>query len=216
MTIPAVFNFPAASTTAVCIAQVRTGSGSLVINGTLANVSDPPGNAPFIAIFPGIQRTVTLTSGGNVSGVTFTITGVDTRNVVVTESLAGPSGNTVMTTAEFHKVTSVTVNGTVGTATSIGTGATGSTRWFTGDIWTNPFQMTLQVEIAATASVTVQTTADDVNTDASPVTFDHPVLAAITSSNLSNWAFSSRFTRAVMNSSSGSGAFVFTIIQSGN
>lgn len=213
MTIPAVFAWPAADADSIAALQTTSGSGSFILNGDLVSIS--PSGIRTVTL-PGIQRTVSLTSTGNISGVNFTIVGTDTRGAAVTETRAGPNNNTVETTATYHTITSVTVNGAVGTNTSVGTGTTGSTRWYAGDIWQTPFQQTLQVEIpSGTINVTVQATSDDVNEDSAPVTFNHPTMAAITASTLSNWAFPCRFTRMVVNSAT-DGLATFTVIQANN
>lgn len=69
-----------------------------------------------------VPRTVSLTSTGNISGVNFTITGYDTHGQVMTQTIAGPNNNTVLTTKAFKSVTRVAVDGAVGTNTSVGTG----------------------------------------------------------------------------------------------
>jgi hypothetical protein len=213
---PVVFSFPAAVTTAIATAQTLAGAGSLVIDGTLL---DLPATMQGVrrVILPGIERTVSLTSAGNLSAVNITITGKDLRGATVTETRAGPNANTVFTTALFHEIDSVSTNGALGTAMSVGTGDTGATNWLETDQHADPVNLTVALAITATASVTVQDTPADVNA-AAPVAaeiFNHPTLAGVTASTESNYAFPPRYVRGVMNSSSGAGAFTMTVIQAG-
>lgn len=209
------YNFPAVVTTAICTAQTLAGAGAFTIDGTLLDLKATMQAVRRVKLV-GIQRTITLTSTGNISGVNFTITGLDLRGIAVSEVIAGPNNNTVTTTAQFAQVDSVTANGAVATATSIGTGSTGVTNWFMTDRFKNPFAVTVACEVTATASWTVQDTPDDANDiTVTPTAFNHPVLAAITASAESNYAFPARYIRGVMNSSSGSGAVVMVIEQAG-
>ena len=68
-----------------------------------------------------VPRAVSLTSAGNISAVTFTISGFDIYGQPMTQALAGPNANTVNTLKAFWQVTNIAVNGAVGTNTSAGT-----------------------------------------------------------------------------------------------
>lgn len=209
------YTFPAAVTTAICTAQTLGAAGTFAIDGTLADLPSASRGVRRVKL-AGIQRTITLTSTGNISGVNFTIVGIDLRGIAVTETIAGPNNNTVTTTAQYAEVDSVTTNAAVATATSLGTGSTGVTNWTLMDHFKNPFAATVACVLTATASWTVQDTPDDANDiTITPTAFNHPVLAAITASAESNYAFPARFIRGVMNSSSGSGAAVMSIMQTG-
>jgi len=71
---------------------------------------------------------VTLTSGGNISGTNFTITGTDASGATVNQTIAGPNAGTVTTTQKFLTVTQIATNGAVGTNTSAGFTATSGTQ----------------------------------------------------------------------------------------
>ena len=66
---------------------------------------------------------LTLTSTGNISGVTFTVTGTDIAGNALTEDITGPNNNTVTGSKFFNTVTNVAVDGAVGTNTSVGNAA---------------------------------------------------------------------------------------------
>lgn len=101
--------------------QTTAGAGNLVLAagaGVTTRV-DPAGVTRYVLDVP---RNVTLTSAGNISGVTFTITGYDVYGQRMTQALAGPNANTVGTTKAFKEIVSVAVSGAVGTNTSVGIG----------------------------------------------------------------------------------------------
>lgn len=56
-----------------------------------------------------------LESGGNLSGVTITLTGTDMENRTVTEDITGPNNSTVESTHYYKKITSVSSGAAVGT-----------------------------------------------------------------------------------------------------
>jgi hypothetical protein len=212
---PVVFSFPAADADGIALAQQLGAAGNLILNGALIGPIQPGTIGRYAS--PGIQRQLTLTSAGNLSTVNFAIVGTDLRGTAITEIIAGPNASTVTTVNQFATVTQITASGPVGTDVTVGTASTGVTNWYESDLHKNPTNMTLTLVITATADVTVQDTPVDVQARAplSTEIFNHPTLAAVTASAESNYAFPPRFVRAVMNSSSGAGAFDFTIIQPG-
>lgn len=212
---PARFVFSAAATTAVALAQTTAGSGALILNGTAVGPIQP-GLVAFAQFDAGIDRTVSLTSTGNLSGANITITGLTTNNVAVSQTIAGPNNNTVFTTTLFNRVTAVSTDGALATAMSVGSGTTGVTNWYTLDYFQSPVSVGLWLQITATISVTVQLTPDPfTSTAAVPHTFNHAYLTAITSDAASALPYGARGVRALINSSSGSGAAIFTVIQAG-
>ena len=54
-----------------------------------------------------MDTTVTLTSTGNISGVTFTVTGTDASGAAQTEDITGPNNNTVTGSKKFLTVTQI-------------------------------------------------------------------------------------------------------------
>lgn len=212
---PARFVFSAAVTTAVALAQTTAGAGSLALNGTLVG-SVQPGLVAFAQFDAGSDRTVSLTSTGNLSAANVTITGFTANNVAVTQTISGPNNNTVYTTSLFNRVTGVSSDGALGTAMSVGSGTTGQTNWYTLDYYQSPISVGLWLQITATISVTVQLTPDPfTSTTTAPHTFNHAYLTAITADAASALPYGARGVRALINSSSGSGAAVFTVIQAG-
>jgi len=212
-------SFSAAATTAVCTGQTLGGAGAFVIDGTLLDKSATMVDVRRAVFDGGVTRTVSLTSTGNISGVNFTIVGRDADGNAVTETRAGPNNNTVYTSALYNSVTSVTANGAVATATSVGSGTTGYTRW----VKTNrqqsggAFAATVGVTVTTgTINYTVQYTLDDVDTNASPTAISHEQasLVGATTTAVGNYAFPPAATRCLVNSST-DGVLTFQYLQAG-
>ena len=102
----------AASTTAIAAAQTLGGAGNMTLSSSSVNDGS------------NMATTVTLTSTGNISGVTFTVTGTDANGSAVTEDITGPNNTTVTGSQAFLTVTQVAADGAVSTATSAGFTAT--------------------------------------------------------------------------------------------
>tara|TARA_R100001480_G_scaffold54723_1_gene67786 strand:+ start:163 stop:765 length:603 start_codon:yes stop_codon:yes gene_type:complete len=110
-----LFKAVAASTTAIAIAQTLGGAGNLNLTGSSVNDGS------------NMDTTVTLTSTGNISGVTFTVTGTDASGSTITEDITGPNSNTVTGSTKFLTVTQIAADAAVGTDTSAGFSATTGT-----------------------------------------------------------------------------------------
>jgi len=111
-----LFKAVSADTAAIAALQTLGGAGNMNLTGT--SVSDGSN----------MDTTVTLTSGGNISGTNFTITGTDASGASVNQTIAGPNAGTVTTTQKFLTVTQIATNGAVGTNTSAGFTATSGTQ----------------------------------------------------------------------------------------
>lgn len=154
MARPVVFNWKASDTEAVCKLQTLAGAGSLILDG-----NEVVGG---IAQFPGVQRTVSLTSINNLSVFDFTITGT-LNNEIVSVTRAGPNANTVYTSQLFTTVTSVTVDGNAN-GISIGSGIAGQTNWFGFNFQQTFPAMTVSVtDVVGTVNLVGTTTLSDVN-----------------------------------------------------
>lgn len=117
----------AASPNNVALAQTTAGAARLTLTSGVGNAPTAIRGVSCVYIGPNfdvsnLARSVTLTSAGNLSGVSFTITGLDYHNRVIVQTLAGPNANTVSTTKTFQVVYSVATSAAVGTAVSVGTG----------------------------------------------------------------------------------------------
>ena len=104
------------SASTAVVAALQTTSGTAAMTLTTA-----AGTGAFHATDQAAK--VTLTSGGNISGVTITLTGTDIAGNTLTEDIAGPNANTVTSTKFYDTITSVAGDGSIGTNTSIGVAA---------------------------------------------------------------------------------------------
>lgn len=102
--------FPAGNTTDVCLLQTLGGAGNLNLNGNLANLVN--GQVSFIQ--KGYSRQISLTSVNNLSGRTFTVTGMQ-NGVTLTENITGPNNNTVYSVQVYDVVDGGAVGISIGT-----------------------------------------------------------------------------------------------------
>jgi flagellin len=95
---------------------IKAGSAadvSVVLDGVMSN-----GGSSVL----GAGRNVTLTSAGNDSGVTFTVTGFGLTGLEITEDITGGNDSTVTTTAFFKSITSITGTAVTKDGFSVGAG----------------------------------------------------------------------------------------------
>ena len=94
-------------------AQQMADAGNLTLNGAGAVAG------VYSAGFDG-GRLITVYSGGNLSALTFTITGKDKDGAAQTEEITGPNNGTATGTKFFQSVSQVAVDGAVGSDVEIG------------------------------------------------------------------------------------------------
>lgn len=146
--------------------QTTAGADDLTLNGVLVSggIAYCAGNtASTVAQGISVQgQRVSIESTGNLSGVTFTVTGKDVNLKDISESRAGPNNNTVLTTAHFSTVTGVSVNGAVGTNVEVGWEEANGfrTRSIVINSKERDFSVSLAVNISGTITYTVQHTSD--------------------------------------------------------
>jgi hypothetical protein len=197
----------AAVNNAVCLDQTRATAGPLVLDG--ANVV--AGVAVFNAAY-----LVTVTSTGNDSTRTYTITGTNASGVAISETITGPNIATVSTTQYFKTVTGVSVvgGGTVGTVRA-GFGTAGVAPPIILDIHGRP-DVSLQVVVSGTVTWTIQQTLDNLWDITNPTWFSHPDanMVSQTVNRQGNYAYIPSALRLLV--TSGTGSATLTVIQSGN
>ena len=122
----------AADTDGICASQTTSAAANMTLNGALTATIN--GNSVYAPSVSGTAATadgawarkIGITSDGNDSGITFTITGTDVNGKALSETVTGPNSTTVYSTmstaANFKTVTKIatsaatTGNITVGTA----------------------------------------------------------------------------------------------------
>ena len=138
-------------------------NGSLVVNG--------------VAVFD-VARQVAITSSGNESSLTFTISGTNFMGRPQSETLAGPNVGTVASALYYQTVTSITVsNNTAGNIT-VGTNGSATSPWYPMNYNRYPVSSQIcDVSSGADLSYTVQFTGDNLQIVNGYVNMDASILA---------------------------------------
>lgn len=225
---PVTFSFPTETAAEVCATQTTTAtSQALILNGGLSNIgqlNSPAGGYVPQVVFPGIQRTVQISSTGNISTSTFTFAGFDIRGVAIATSIAGPTGTVIptKTVSEFNRVTSVSVGTLASVPFTIGGGATGSTNWVHPNSFVSPFSMNISITTGTSQPVMIQDTPDDASAAAPTNIFTNLNFATVVTSTQSAYTTPVNYVRAIFTAtlvsaatSSASTAAVVTFLQAG-
>lgn len=187
-------------------AQQTVGAADLTLNGALV----AGGIAQLTA-----QRKVGVASAGNVSTVVFTIYGTNSAGNSITDTVTGVSGNTVSTTLDFLTVTRVAASAIVTSDVTVGTTGVGASQPIPLDLYIDPFDASLFLDITGTVNVTAQYTGDtDVLTSNGPfVWFDHSDLTGVTADDVGT--IISPVTAVRLLTNSGTGSAELTVLQAG-
>ena len=214
--IQKIISIAAADPNGVAEAQTPADGDPIVLDGALVS----SGVATFI--YP---TQVTLTSGDDLSTVTFTVYGLvlnaDGTQTANSETITGLNNDTATTTLTFVNVTLITVATLTvftteavevgGAAVGIGTGP-----WWPLDIYVPNQVTTISCNILASGSAnyTVQYTNEDpFNTSITQLAVAHPA-AALAGASTSQTASTTVLMRAVrVNVASGAGQLRVTVVQ---
>lgn len=208
----ATVTLAAASATAVAASQALAGAGNLTINGSAAT----GGVATFAA-----QRRILITSTGDDSGISFTVTGTRADKTTISETITGSDGATVQTLQDFITVTQVSASGAVAADVSVGTSGVGSSPWLILSPHTSPFEVGHWCEVVGTVNYTIEFTDDDPNgpigvwpmAPVVPTPFPHPVLQGQTANAFERFQVPCWGWRVTVNS--GTGTIKVTASQAG-
>lgn len=99
----------------VARSQAKSGAGNLTINGILTGVPTSTGIATLDSPAP-----ILITSVGNDSGRTFTVTGTTDGTTPQTETVTGANAGSATTLSNYKTVTQISVNGAVASTVSAG------------------------------------------------------------------------------------------------
>ena len=192
-------SFTGADGNGIAAAQQLAAAGDLTLVSSTVTL-DPP-------------RFVTFTSLGNLSSVTFTITGTAPNGSSQTEAIAGPNANTVTSTLTFATITAISASAAVGTDEA-GYTQSGYSAWWPLDIYTPNQVTTISVNVTGTINYSVEYTNED--------PFDNSIIqlpkahpnAALTNGTADQTEFTTTLMRAVrFKVNSGSGTARVTITQ---
>ena len=198
----------AADDNGIAQSQTTAGAANLNLNGALVSGGVAYLDAP---------RRVIVTSAGNDTGITFTITGTTYGEHTVSETITGASGGAASTTVDFVTVTRIRASGATSVSGVIaGTNGVAGSRWVRLDGWAFP-QTAIQCNATGTVYYTVQVTMDDPNSSTNPVsvanvtwlnTNDSDAVSAI-GDVFSNFDWTPTFARVLLNSGTGSVSATF-------
>lgn len=162
------------------------------------------------------QRVVGITGAGNDSARTFVVTGVDDNGNVISESLAGPNVNTVSTTLNYRRITSITIDAAAAGALTVGTTGVGSSTPIVLDQYLSPFSVGLEADATGTINYDVQYTYGNVFDAAalsSLVWYSITALTGQTTDKDGSLGTPVRAVRSKINS--GAGSVKLTVMQAG-
>lgn len=192
----------AADDNGIALSQTTAGAANLTLNGALVTGGVAVLDAP---------RRIIITSGGNDTGITFTITGTTYGGQSVSETITGASGAAASTTVDFLTVTQISASGaTSGSGVIAGTNTVAGSSWVRLDSWAFP-QTAIQCNASGTVNYTIQVSMDDPNSISNPVsvanmtwlnTNDADAVSAI-GDVFSNFDWTPTWARILLNSGNG-------------
>lgn len=169
------FTMVAADADGVCASQTPAvgGSQSLTIAGALATGG--------VATMD-VARHVSITSDGDDSARTFTVTGTDRYGASISETITGPDTATVTGEVNFKTVTAVTVDDDTAGAITVGSADEADTAWIPLCRYKTPFNVNISGELDSGAGLTfaVEHTNDNVQATG----FQEPDATAFTHSTI--------------------------------
>lgn len=200
-----------ASANNICLSQTPN-AGALNLNGSTV--------ASGVAILD-VQRRVLITTSGDESANSFTITGTNWSGNTISQTIAGANVGTSATTISFKTVTSVTIANNAAAAVTVGTNGVADSPWVRFDDF-GPNYISVNCVTSGTVNYTVQTTLDDPNNPATPVAVGSMTFQSALDTNLVNQSssksggitYAPTFARVVLNS--GTGSVTGTFLQSSN
>lgn len=202
-----VGSFPVANTSAIAASQTPSGAGELTLTSAPYTLNPP--------------RKVTITSAGNDSAKTFTVTGTTFSGVSISEAIPGANIGTATGSLDFATVSKIEVDGATAAAVTAGYAQAGGSRWVRMDSWANA-QSVVQVSVSGTITYSVQTTMNDPNDPFEPINVQDVVwldaldgnLVAESTAKSGYLAYTPTFVRIV--GSGGDGYATMTIAQFSN
>lgn len=201
---PLLLSPSAASATSVGASQ-SPGAGAILINGSLAS-----GGVATLAA----AQLITLVSGGNDTGITFTITGTDSDGRAQTESTVGASAGTKTSTKYFKTVSSITHTGSVATTLSMGNAIDSVSNTIRPNLDTSPIAIGIGVTlVSGTATYKVQHSYQDGRTSHPALWFDNTA-GAKTASSEATYSAPVACIRLLL-SASDSGVLSAAVVQGG-
>lgn len=205
----AVFTKQLAAASSNNIAQSQSpGTAALTLNGS-AVASGVATIDAATAANQAIGRRVIVTSGGNDSGITWTVVGTNSSGQSQSDTFAGSNGGAAQSNLDFVTVTSITPSAAVATTATAGTNGVGSSSWYTlNSMGDSPMLLSYCVELVSGAcNFTIQHSYDDPNAlpagVTTPLAFNSVFVAAATATAEGNYNTPITAIRVLINSGTG-------------
>ena len=147
-----VVTLAAASANNIALSQSLGSAGNLTLNGSLVTGGVATLDVP---------RRVLITSAGNDSGITFTITGTGANGLSLVETITGGNAVAVFTNHDFATVTKISGSGATASTITVGTNGVGSSVPIIMDTMVNPANYGCAVTVTGTVTYTVEISYDD-------------------------------------------------------
>ncbi len=211
MGLPNTFTRVLAASNATAVAASQSPAAGVIALNTTTVILDT-------------QRRVIITSGGNDTGINFTVFGTNQAGFPIQDTFAGTNGTATpaQSNLDFLTVTNITHSGSVASTLTAGTNGVGSSMWQIIN-W-NPTPINMQWVIEArtgTANFTLEYTLDDPNIlpmtgglNAAGLAFPLPVTITTGSATLGT-NFTTPFVAWRLTTTSGTGTLVTRALQAG-
>lgn len=140
-------SFTAADPDGIATSQSPSGAGNLTLVSSTVTLTPP--------------RFVTITSAGDDTGVTFTITGTRPGGGTQSEVVTGANAGAATSTLTFATVTSIAISGASAAAVEAGFTQSGYSDWLPLDIYTPNQVTTISATVSGTVNYDIQYTNED-------------------------------------------------------
>lgn len=168
-----------------------------------------------------VARRIIVTSGGDDTGITFTLAGTDGNGSPISEVITGVNNAAASSVLNFKTVTSALTSGAVATTVIVGTNTVADSQLVRFDDYAANSQTTIAAIVSGTVNYDVETSMDDPNALGNPAyqnpaamnwidSLDTAVVGA-TATKSSFFAYTPVYARVHLNS--GSGTVVVTFRQ---
>lgn len=162
-------------------------------------------------------RRVIITSAGDETGNTFTLTGTDASGTPISEVVVGVDTAAASSVLDYKTVTNIVTSAATTAAITVGTSALAASPWVRFDDYAANSQISVQATVKGTVNYTVQQTMQDPNDLANPIApadvqwLDCPDtnLVAQTATKYGGYVLAPIFARVLLNSGDGSVSTVF-------
>lgn len=199
-------NLAAASANNIALSQSLAGAGPVTLNGSTV--------VGGVAVLDQ-ARQVLITSAGDDHLITFTVTGLNRWNQVISETVTGGAIAAVPTTNAFATVTRIVSSGATAAAITVGTNGVTSIM-IPVDWEANPTNIALNAVVTGTVNYTVNQTWDNPYTSTGLYPANWTAISALSAKTATVQAnITNDFTALQLVINSGTGSVLLDVVQAG-